>query len=179
VGDHLRPRHVQVAGSKAGGHTGPAPIQRLSERQVSPVLAVIAARAGRHQRGHISSTLGQSDIVGGRHQPQSLRRQSRLQPGQPQQRAPPVGGVHEHDLNIGRVLERSLDRIGTREHWMHVAVESGAHCTPPASTSWYIKRMFEYKRRICAARLNLTRLGVLEQPHPAGIASTRRRVIQA
>ena len=150
VGDHLRLRHVQLAGTKTRGHTGPAAVQRLSQRQVAPVRAVVATGVVGHQRRHVPGTLGQGHVVGDRHQPQLQRGQLRLQPGQPQQRGPLVGRVHEHDLHIGRVLERSLDRVGTREHRMNGSrsnVELTSHLLQPTTDQW------GWFSRVDAARL--------------------------
>ena len=135
VRDHLRLSNVQVAGTQAGGHTGPAPVHRLSQRQVTPVGAVITARLVSHQSRDIAYALSQSNVVGDRHHPQPKRAQLRLQPGQLHQRRPLVRGHHEHHLDVDGVLQCGPDRLGTREDRMHVAVESRAHSAPPVSTT--------------------------------------------
>ena len=99
----------------------PAPVQCLGQRQVTPVRAVVAERVLSEQRRDVAGTLGQRDVVGGRHHPQPQRRQLGLEPSQPQQRRPLVTGIHEHDLHIGALLQRRLDGIGTREHRVRAA----------------------------------------------------------
>ena len=147
VGDHPRLGHVEVALTERRRHHGPAPVQRFGECQVAPVGAEVAAGVLGDQRGHVAGTLGQRDVVGDRHHPQLQRGQLRLETGQPQQRRPLVPGVHEGDLHISGLLQRRRDRLGTRQHRVHVAVEGRAHHAPPTSTTDH------WVSRVDAARL--------------------------
>ena len=120
---------------KAGGHTGPAPVQRLGERQVAPVRAVVATGVVGHQRRHVPGALSQSDVVGDRHHPQLQRAQLRLQPSQ---RAATQLRLSAGSMNTTCTSPASLSApsivVGTREHRMNGStVEVELTCAPPAN----------------------------------------------
>ena len=147
AGDHPRLVDVELTLTQRRGNHAPAPVQRLGERQVAAVGREVGARLVGEQRPDVAGTLGHSDIVRSRHHPQLQRAQLRLEPGQLHQRRPLLRGRHERDLHIRRLLQRSPDRLGTRQHRMHVVLEDRAHRAPPDSTTglWF--------SRVDAARL--------------------------
>ena len=79
MADDLRLRHVHLTEAERVSHLAPAPVESLSQREVSPVRTSISPGVVGDQRGHVPSTLGASDLVGDGHQPHPQARELRLE----------------------------------------------------------------------------------------------------
>ncbi len=148
MADHPRLGQIHLTATQRDTHLGPAAVQRLGQGEVAPVGTEVPAGVMGQERGHVPSTLGQRDIVGGRHQPQPQGSELGLHLSEPQHRVPLVTGIHEHHLDVGGLLQCDRHRVGARQHRVHRStIEDRTHHAPPAPTTDH------WVSRVDAARL--------------------------
>ena len=122
--DHLGLGPVDLAVAQGPRHDLPAGVQRPGQPQVPTRLAAVASAVVGQPGADVPRPLLNGDVVGRGHDPQPQLRQPRGHPVQRQQRRLLLSGGHEDGVEVGDVLQRSLEYGRRGDHRMRLRIHT-------------------------------------------------------